>query len=378
MAKYSVRISKVFTGILYALIAVFLAVNFAQLFNATDRQWDFEIYYQAARAHAQGQNPYDAAVIAQWAGKPIAMHYVYSPLTLGLFRGFALLSLKHAMQLYATLKFLALCGLLFIWQRYFLPKDVYRPLFLISAIYVYQMTIFKDFLAGNISLFEQLLLWLGLLALRKQKPWFFVAAVILASFFKLIPLLWLGILLFEKGSGRFWQVLAGGLSFGLTVAVSAFYQPTLWHNFFAAAAAFDSYGWSVTGLILDRIAPALGVHVPSVGVTLALGLILAVVFFGIYRRYPGSDRISLFLLSYALWVPRLKDYSYILLIVPTFLVFNRIKLGAVKWVFLIAACALPGYYAAVYISLLAYGCLIVAECDDQGRFFLPSSVAPQP
>ena len=134
-------------------------------------QWDFEIYYSAIGELQAGHNPYEVL-------------YLYPPLTLWVFSPFSLFTQPAASVLYLILKSIAFLFLLSIWRKEFLPADnnTLLPVFLLFA---FNATIYTDFAAGNISVFEQLFLWLAFSFLLKNRITWFCTLVIIAASFKL-------------------------------------------------------------------------------------------------------------------------------------------------------------------------------------------------
>src|SRR5271157_4799144 len=90
-------------------------------------QWDFDVFYYAAKAHSAGLNPYDPSQLRELAGveswDPRSFVFAYLPISIFLFKPFTWLSLEHASYTYFLIK----CGLLVylfcLWQAKFLENS---------------------------------------------------------------------------------------------------------------------------------------------------------------------------------------------------------------------------------------------------------------
>ena len=84
---------------------------FATVVRAASRswglQWDFKTYLLAARAAAQGLNPYDIESLGAIGGRPAPFPWLYPPITLLPFQALAHLPLPAALATWAALKIAA-------------------------------------------------------------------------------------------------------------------------------------------------------------------------------------------------------------------------------------------------------------------------------
>ena len=204
-------------------------------------QWDFQMYYHAARADAAGLNPYDSDVVWRLSGGRYQMRFVYPPLTLPFFRLWTAVPYETAFQLWLIFKLLLLAGLVYIWKRYFFPREPGLQ-FALLLLLAFSATVYIDLIAGNISIIEQFVLWLAFLALLRKRPLLFCLGVLVASLFKLTPILFVFCLPLLPFPRR-WSYIAGTLIvFAALLGLSYATDPAANREFFSAAAAIDEGG----------------------------------------------------------------------------------------------------------------------------------------
>jgi hypothetical protein len=312
------------------LIALYaLALLYGVLANGDRMQWDFQTYYYAGRAFAQGLDPYDLQALTQVAGREIGYPFAYPPVTLPVFEVLGTLDLRTASVVYLALKVVALAGLIAIWRRWFIRSrpDLFFYLFLLFG---FGGAIYADLSSGNISLFEQVALWVAFAAFARGRTFAFTLLVVGVSLFKLTPILLLGLLLIRGGrhTGR---AMAGGLlAFAAALGVSYVIWPHLFTSFLQGGWSFDERGGinpSSLALLRDIYdyllgrgvlpewegLPWLGYLAWVVGVMLITRRAAA--------RHPSRDPrtwIYVGCLAYVLVAPRFKNYAYILLLVPAY------------------------------------------------------------
>lgn len=311
--------SRILTGavLLYAVgVVSYIGIN-AELY-----QWDFKIYYSAIESLQAGHNPYE-------------MLYVYPPLTLWIFFPFTLFTPPVASALYLVLKSLAFLFLLFLWRKEFLPSGD-KPLLPPFLLFAFNAAIYTDFAAGNISIFEQLFLWLAFSFLLKNRiPWFCTLIIIAASF-KLTPLLFL-LLLPLFGLKQSWYYV--GMSSGIFAAFlfcCYLFSPSLFQDYLAnlqvdgGRGAINPSVFAFFSHISEFIGRSGQMDIPEI-VPIAAYLCFSAAVLFIARRplailarsaNPRDRMILVFFVCVltALILPRFKDYAYILLLVPTYFI----------------------------------------------------------
>ena len=307
------------------------------LWSNPDNQWDFKVYYFAAEAWRAGHNPYDPALLPPAAGVDV-YPFVYPPYLLALFWVFTLAPLGAALKVFLALKFALLGWLATIWAR-LLKSPPWQPAWVLFLVFAYSSCIFVDFASGNVTTIEQCALWTGVAWLLAGRRWLFVGAVVIASLFKLTPILLLLVLLARPDRDRYRLVGAGFAMLGAVLLLTYAITPELTRQFLHSVTSLDERGRinpALLALVRDAAAViqrARGISIntgtqTAIYLILALGIAAAtgraVVRIG---RSASTDRLELMLyiamLGYALALPRFKNYSYMLLIVPTYFIATR-------------------------------------------------------
>lgn len=178
--------------------AVWLLVAYAafQILRAKNAVgWDFEVYYNAARAADTGLSPYNAqhlVAFSERGQKPYP--WVYPPLVLFVFKPFTLLPFRAALLLWLAGKAIALTCLLRLWNRWVVPIP-HTALAVFFFLVALNGTLIWEFATGNVALFETLGVW-GALVFLLRGRWI-AAAVLLAvaAQFKVIVLAFAGLFL---------------------------------------------------------------------------------------------------------------------------------------------------------------------------------------
>ncbi|HEY6923989.1 MAG TPA: glycosyltransferase family 87 protein [Steroidobacteraceae bacterium] len=305
-------------------------------------QWDFNVYYSAAHALAVGETPYRP--IHPHPGLSGDLIFQYPPLTTFLFYWTNLFSLAAAKMIWLGLKLVAIGVLAWIWRRDFERVDGSWPIALFIAL-GFNATLLKDFVTGNISTLEQVGIWLGFSMLVRGRP--YAAAVLLACVaqFKLLPAAFLVLIpLVRPRDG--WQafLLGCGLFVGL-LGLNFLISPGLTHDYLSqftnANVRMDDRGINnPSSLALFRDIIDLTAWVPGLSYNrdagtrvylfyiAALLLILIRAISGRVQRVLNSDpRLIVYsgCTLFAVAMPRMKDYSYILMLIPALFVIRDLR-----------------------------------------------------
>ncbi len=294
-------------------------------------QRDFLVYFSSGQIFAQGGNPYES------------QRFVYPPLILPLFQMLSLFTLEHAKSFFLWSKTFALMALLVVWMRYFIPGKNRLP-FIAFSLLAFYGTIHLDFRAGNISVFEQLILWLGFAALLRGKKILFCIAVIAVSAFKLTPIFFLLLLLVgkgEKGNTDLKYFMGAGFLFVSFLGLSYLCTPELFLSFLhASTSRMDEGGvTSPSSLAFFRDVLKL-LAVPSSFATptfLLFSCLILLGSIGMVRKLSSlKDSILISTITYALIMPRFKDYSYVLVLPAAYSALESTRnLSAYPFVFLL-------------------------------------------
>ena len=301
-------------------------------------QWDFRVYYYGAQAWRAGLDPYDPRLLPPdlFTG---GWKFNYPPYALPLFAPFAMLPLVRAMQLFILIKLVAFGGVLALWTRR-VDTRVTDPLWVLFLLFAYSSAIFVDFVSGSVTTFEQLLIWMGVAALIDRRYAMFVAAIVAASLFRLTPiaLLVVGFAIPRRRGARY--VAAGIAAFAAIFAVTGAIAPHLMAGFVRSLPTnWGERGWlnpaalplaidlaAAAGRALHLSAPAIASAAIYAAIVIGIAVPTVMTLAPIARRDAG-DRLELVVyvafLAIALVLPRFKNYSYMLLIVPTYYIATR-------------------------------------------------------
>ncbi len=322
---------KVITGTLILFLCI--RTNYLIIVYGPEHQHDFIVYYHAALNFRNGDNPYQINN---------TLPFVYHPFTLYLFLPFSFLEIQSAAFIFLILKNIAFVILLYIWVFKFLRME-YEPFFFIFfAILVFNNTLLFDIIVGNITIFENLLLWLAIhYLLNKKKYDIFCFLIIFISFFKLTPIGFLFLLLIIKNPKKYIYLICS-----LLIFIFLFFLPLLYN-------AYMFYEYLENVLILSNdlgpenqsLLSFIYSMVDSVNkwslfpfkfsYTFILAaylfscviMLIILIFFlkkvNLYKNTGNENKkfemvLYFFCINYALMLPLLKIYSFIFLIIPSY------------------------------------------------------------
>lgn len=285
-------------------------------------QWDVAVYWWGGRAFARGLSPYGPI-----PGQPDYLHFVYPPFVAAAFAPLSLLNLSATKVLWITLKIVALFATIRIWRRHVVVAQPAVPS-LFYFTFAFGSAVLVDLTAGNVAVFEQLLLWLAFTALFARRWWVFALLVVLAAQAKLTPVFFLGLLLVIDDRPRWAPFLAGSVLFALALAANVVLLPDQTREFLRSVSALGERGWgdpSTLGVMEDLVDQLRGLRLPvppAMARVLYLGVVAAVLGYTVRwwraRRAAGNhDPVLIVLVTlavYALVMPRMKDYSYVALL----------------------------------------------------------------
>jgi Glycosyltransferase family 87 len=358
-------------------------------------QWDLRVFYSAGMTFEKGYNPYDKA--QSNVVFPAAGEFFYPPLTLTLSRALTPLPYEMVYLLWLGLKLSTLIMLFVIWHKGFEPLNSSYPLVLFFLL-AYGSTIYRDVAAGNISIFEQFGLWLGFFFLIRKQYLLFGICVAVISQFKLQPIVFLCLLLVIEERAKWLEFVVSLAFFLAMLSLNFLIYPALTSAFIARIVILaggrhpDEVGAlnpSLLALIRDgtsflsKRTYQLPWFVDTVAYLVAVSSILFsfLYFFLTYRqRHPNYDVRRLVYAAcfvYSVTAARMKDYSYIICLLPTLSILRRRKdeLDLVPIVAVLVLAApityvpylgrLSGYFYT-YLPLLAAG-MMLWLCLDEFR-----------
>ena len=320
--------------------------------------WDFRLCYAAGWLCRQGQNPFDNKLLFSIPNLdpmpfsyPLPVAYLFAPLT-------RLDYLAAAMLWYVVTS--ALLGLLvvFWWRQW---GDSRRaPWFPLLSLLLFNLAVPKALLTGNVVTLETALLWGAFYFLAKGNLPGFLGCLLPAASFKMSPLLFLGLPLVHPQVRR-WKLLgAGGALFAGYIGLAYGLAPG-WFKDYQANVAFNVKEWSQADVLAPstyalsrRVVSILFSSLPPQSALVASGALYAVIVACVVwvgwkvarvlaaRPWAEAGRPAILYatLAYALVVPRMSDYSYIL-VIPAALYVAGSLLAPPHSIALFAALLLP-------------------------------------
>src|SRR5262245_3477538 len=315
---------------LAVLIAVLLLCLFALLRgrNAIGgrNQWDFTAHYFSAKAFQAGLNPYDNQAVNSVTTKPyvipIEVTYPYHPYTLHYFRLFTWLPYPRALLVYMLYHLVLVLILPAVWQAFFQePFNIF--LLLIQLLFSFNSTLFLALTAGNPAVFEAFVIWIALLAFIKDLPWLFLFFIVIISFFKGTPIV-LTLMVFLlpakwKNAIPFVTMLTISLMIWLSPLL---FSSKIFHDFWAYSSNVREFGISNPSsfaMIYQVFLEHAWFHNRMRNLIYsAWVLTVGFTYLWTIRKLSWNrsrvEMAFLTLLTYAIIVPRFKDYAYLQLI----------------------------------------------------------------
>jgi hypothetical protein len=321
------------------LLAIVLALYSARFYvsGARAAEWDFKIYYSAAVVDARGQNPYELSDLQQAVQPPPDHPFVYPPVTLNAFRPLTWLDYATARTLFLMLKLAALVALVLSWRKRLFGGETHclYPCFCLLA---FNTSAVRDLVAGNISVFEQCLLWSAFyLFIQQRSPVKFCLLVGVTALFKLFPIVFLALLVTSRQRGSIRCVLATAAAFLFAFVAPFLAQTERTGPFLANLLARSDEAGAINPTLLallHQLAPE-GPGTSSRIVSALIFVVLISVMLGItawaWRQAAdklGDDRkrvqVFLWTIGYALILPRFKDYSFLLIVPASYYALARL------------------------------------------------------
>jgi hypothetical protein len=272
-------------------------------------QWDFKSYYAAMEVVARGGNPYDGPAL------------FYPPLAITVLKPLTLLSYAAAHHLWVAVKLVALIALALLWRRVFLPRADWLVILLVGLL-AFRAATMVDIKAGNVSVFEQLLLWTGFAAFLRSRFTGFAVCVVAASVFKLTLAVFLLLLWFPAVRSR-----ANTIRFAVSVALLAglsalpfVFHPEYFNGFIAAILGEAPPVSSNPSAYAVIASVAGGSTVAAWGIAAGYVVALGYMSRGLLRRAWRTEArfvtVMIAAMLYALLAPRMMIYSYMIVLVP--------------------------------------------------------------
>ena len=327
-------------GLLGAVgLAFFLALALKLVPTSARRPWDFETYWYASKAASQGLNPYDTDTLVRLARRPVGMPFLYAPITMPLLMPLTLMSIERAAQVWFATKLLLLILLVLLWRRYFLPHS---SVVLIAAVaaFGFNGASVWDLRTGNVAIIEQLVLWAGFAAFTLERRLLFALCVVTAALFKLFPIAFLTLLMVpSRKQGPDWKLAAGALAlFACLTLVPTLAGPAWARSFLHNVPAERPWGLVnpsamafIDTLLDDHTTPLTAPPFKALSLLLAYDGVLVGISIPtlrrLWRRRNPREWVLAGAVLYALLVPRMMVYSYLLVLVPVLALITPPRLG---------------------------------------------------
>lgn len=312
----------------HLLLAVAVLYGCSQLVSvvAGRKQTDFRVYYDAAKASQAGLDPYNFESRQEVSGsRPQRLPFVYPPHCLVLLKPFAALEYPTAYYLFLAAKAGALLALVAIWLRIVPAARCEWWALGVTVMLGHRSAVLRDLRSGNVSLFEELLIWGGILLIMRNRSLLGGATILLSSFFKLITAALIPLVVVMQRSWRSFRIAISLSIFGIaTYAWLYLRAPDGWSSFCAIAGSLDERGNRCPSslALLRDLGDLIGWN--DVCTYMIYGafccFILSVLLWSFIatRRSPDTyAMLHLTILVYVLLAPRIKDYSLIIALLPT-------------------------------------------------------------
>lgn len=315
---------------------IFLGFVINLFFNTDIYLWDFKVYYSAADCYRNHLNPYNTDILYTNNSNVASLPYMYPPIVMYYFLPFTLFTMKTASMIYLSIKIICLFLMIYVWSKIFDLRK-YLPVFLIYSIFAFNGALHKDLYTGNITIFESLMLWLAVYFFIKDKLGLFSILVILLSTIKIMPIVFLGFLFFSPDKNRLRYFIGSSALFMAYIGLNFLLEPFYMHQYISSFAqnAIKEGGIANASSLefFKSVSAIFKIQEHSIiPMIMYFVFVLLIVGYTVYFIYPmRKDRntekrnLIIFTLTMAalLILPRFKDYSYVIVLLPVFYVLTK-------------------------------------------------------
>lgn len=362
--KNDKRLRYLKSAILGCLLIYFFVVSHKVIFK--EKQWDFKTYYYAAGVYFNGGDPYDIDALSSAAGEPVRYHFVYPPYTLHFLRILLVFDYRTVYFLWFALKIIALVLLIITWRKFFLCDSRYEILLFLLCTLAFREAIIRDLYAGNITIFEQLLIWLAVYSFLKKKPIQYCVLITISALCKMTSIIFLLLPLIDKDRKSILSVMGATIIF-LSINIISFINHPIFFREFIGNALFSGSirrgninpaSFALIRDLVGYLSHSTGLNMPFLEILLYALFVVTVMIISYYltkeynfRKNRLSFVIVVFFL-YALVLPRFLDYSFILLIIPSlYVIRNATTSNLVRAIALFFICVTFLPYQAFFVTM---------------------------
>ncbi len=312
--------------------------------------WDLHVYQQAASRLKDGLDPFDDDFRVRIGSQTARLPFIYPPLTLYPFMALASVSKQFAYLTWLVIDLFALWSLNRIWCRSFLGTNL-DGRWAAFQLLAFNASVYTCFATGNIALLEALVIFLAMEALLAKKDFRCASWILLASLFKIVPILLLAFLIWKGGENRVRAAAYGFLGFLVFAGANFALLPKLSIEFFYSALARSDNRINNPSLLaffddLSIRAPILNGRI----LYLAAVSVVLVVSYNALKQWklpPANEHLLFAMLTLSILLPRFMIYSYMQLIPISWLAIQHLRGNERLWLAGAVCMLLPGSYLLI-------------------------------
>jgi Glycosyltransferase family 87 len=305
-------------------------------------QRDLKVYYNSPLLLAEGQDPYGDG------------GFVFPPIYLQIFRFFSSpFTYDQFYWVFLVAKILTFAILLAIWKKCFL-KETQLHIFAIFVWLGFYSTVLIDFQAGNVTVFETMILFLAFLCYLKNYLYLFVFLIILGASIKITPIFFLILLLLTPNRYSLRYFTLGCVGFLAYAMLNLILFPDLTKQFISQAmtritdetdtgfvnpsslafindtltSSLDHFSLIPSPMLVDVVYLAVCIWILWTSWT-AWGLVKIT---DQRNNYNLSFLVLFSILVYALIMPRMKNYAYMIAIPSVLFAIEHFEILVPRWI----------------------------------------------
>ncbi len=367
--------ASILVGVIVLIALAVVADFYVNLLHASNPFWDFRTYVVAMHAADKGLNPYSLEALK--AIDPIVRFpFVYPPNIVWLFRDILAWPYETVLRIYLVGLIIAFVAIYSLQSRLLFQRSE-RWIVAVALVATLGRVTFKAFLTGNIAILLYCGLVFGLWAFVRGRALYFYVAILIASQFKFVFLMFLLVPLVLAPSDAFWPVSMVVVIYAMDTLAMRWANPSLFANFLSSASAefahefhdehnglfglatyFTGNVFGISDIATSAVPIAAALYGMFVG-TIILTMRHCVAKCRVAYTQPVPQEVLAYLwLSAALCFPRLGTYDLPTLILPVACLIKRavwpspgaLVVTSLMISGLVGLCFLvPGHFFSVYV-----------------------------